>query len=87
MDKKLVFGAIGLMFGNAHLEGALAYGAEVAAICDLDPETLRNQAKSITFLRKSGQLITTTFSTTPKSPWFQLQFPTSFTDRLLASSL
>lgn len=45
MEKKLVFGAIGLMFGNAHLEGALAYGAEVAAICDLDAETLRKSGE------------------------------------------
>ena len=45
MEKKLVFGAIGLMFGNAHLEGALAYGAEVAAICDLDEETLRKSGE------------------------------------------
>ena len=45
MEKKLVFGAIGLMFGNAHLEGALAYGAEVAAICDLDPEVLRKSGE------------------------------------------
>lgn len=45
MEKKLVFGAIGLMFGNAHLEGALAYGAEVAAICDLNEETLRKSGE------------------------------------------
>lgn len=30
-----------MMFGMAHVEGALHYGAEVAAICDLNEKTLR----------------------------------------------
>ena len=41
MSEKLVMGAIGLMFGNAHVEGAIAYGAEIGLICDLDEKTLR----------------------------------------------
>ena len=45
MDKKLVVGNIGMMFGMAHLEGAMGYGAEIALICDKDPETLANAGK------------------------------------------
>lgn len=41
MEKKLVVGNIGMMFGMAHLEGAMSYNAEIAAICDCNPETLR----------------------------------------------
>lgn len=41
MEQKLVVGNIGMMFGMAHVEGALHYGAEVAAICDLNEKTLR----------------------------------------------
>ena len=52
MEKKLVFGAIGLMFGNAHLEGALAYGAEVAAICDCNEETLRKSGEKYNIPRE-----------------------------------
>lgn len=45
MEKKLVVGNIGMMFGMAHLEGALAYGADVALICDSNPETLKKAGK------------------------------------------
>ncbi len=41
MEQKLVVGNIGMMFGMAHVEGALHYGAEVAAICDLNEKNLR----------------------------------------------
>ena len=41
MEKKLVVGNIGMMFGMAHVEGAMHYGAEVAAICDLNEKNLR----------------------------------------------
>ncbi len=42
MEKKLKVANIGMMFGRAHLEGALGYdGAEVAMICDLKEENLR----------------------------------------------
>ncbi len=41
MEKKLVVANIGMMFGRAHIEGAMQYGAEIGAICDLDEEALR----------------------------------------------
>ena len=41
MDSKLTVANIGLKFGMSHIEGALANGAEIAAICDCDPEALR----------------------------------------------
>ncbi len=41
MEQKLVVGNIGMMFGMAHVEGALHYGAEIAAICDLNEKNLR----------------------------------------------
>lgn len=41
MNKNLTVACIGLQFGMAHLEGALQYGAEVAAICDCNAEHLR----------------------------------------------
>lgn len=41
MEKKLVVANIGMMFGRAHVEGAMSYGAEIAAICDLSEENLR----------------------------------------------
>ncbi|MBQ7542776.1 MAG: Gfo/Idh/MocA family oxidoreductase [Clostridia bacterium] len=41
MGKKLTAAIIGLKFGMAHLEGALRCGAEIAAICDSDPDALR----------------------------------------------
>ena len=37
----LKIAVIGLQFGMAHIEGALAYGAEIAAICDCNAEHLR----------------------------------------------
>ncbi len=40
MNKKLVVANIGMQFGRAHIEGALSYGAEIGAICDLDKEAL-----------------------------------------------
>lgn len=41
MDKKLVVANIGMKFGMSHVEGAMSYGAEIAAICDCDEENLR----------------------------------------------
>lgn len=41
MEKKLKVANIGMQFGRAHIEGALACGAEIAALCDLDPEGLK----------------------------------------------
>lgn len=41
MESKLVVGVIGLVMGKTHLEGVLAYGAEVGAICDVN-EVLLN---------------------------------------------
>lgn len=41
MEKKLNVANIGLRFGMSHIEGAMQYGAEIAAICDSDPENLR----------------------------------------------
>ncbi len=39
--KPLKIAVIGLRFGMAHIEGALAYGAEIVAICDCNAEHLR----------------------------------------------
>ncbi|MBE6717148.1 MAG: Gfo/Idh/MocA family oxidoreductase [Ruminococcaceae bacterium] len=41
MEKKIVAANIGMKFGMSHVEGALSYGAEIAAICDSDEENLR----------------------------------------------
>ncbi len=41
MEKKLVVANIGMKFGMSHVEGALNYGAEIAAICDCDEDNLR----------------------------------------------
>ncbi len=41
MDKKLKFANIGMKFGMCHVEGAMSYGAEIAAICDSNEENLR----------------------------------------------
>ncbi|MBQ6864709.1 MAG: Gfo/Idh/MocA family oxidoreductase [Clostridia bacterium] len=41
MDKKLVAANIGMQFGRAHIEGALSFGAEIGAICDLDEQSLQ----------------------------------------------
>ena len=41
MEKKLNVAVIGLRFGMSHIEGALACGAEIAAICDCCAEHLR----------------------------------------------
>ena len=41
MEKNLVVANIGMKFGMCHLEGAMSYGAEIAAICDSDEENLR----------------------------------------------
>lgn len=38
--EKLVVGVIGLGMGALHLKGAIEYGAEIALICDTDPEKL-----------------------------------------------
>ena len=39
--KPLKIAVIGLQFGMAHIEGASAYGAEIAAICDCNEDHLR----------------------------------------------
>ena len=41
MKDKLVAANIGMKFGMCHVEGAMNYGAEIAAICDCDEENLR----------------------------------------------
>ena len=41
MDKKLIVACIGMQFGMSHVEGAMSCGAEIAAICDSNPENLR----------------------------------------------
>lgn len=41
MENKLVVANIGMKFGMCHLEGAMSYGAEIAAICDSDEDNLR----------------------------------------------
>ena len=41
MDNKLVVANIGMKFGMSHVEGAIGYGAEIAAICDSNEENLR----------------------------------------------
>ena len=41
MDKKLRVANIGMKFGMSHVEGAMSYGAEIAAICDSNAENLR----------------------------------------------
>lgn len=41
MENKLVVANIGLKFGMSHIEGAMAYGAQIAAICDCDEDNLR----------------------------------------------
>ena len=41
MEQKLITAHIGLKFGMSHVEGALSGGAEIAYICDRDPEALR----------------------------------------------
>lgn len=41
MEKKLVVANIGMKFGMSHVEGAMGYGAEIAAICDSNEENLR----------------------------------------------
>lgn len=41
MENKLVVANIGMKFGMSHVEGAMSYGAEIAAICDCDEDNLR----------------------------------------------
>lgn len=41
MEKKLKVANIGMKFGMSHVEGAMSYGAEIAAICDSNEENLR----------------------------------------------
>lgn len=41
MEQKLVVGVIGLGFGRQHLKAAIEYGADVAAICDINPDKLK----------------------------------------------
>lgn len=42
MENKLTVGVIGLVMGKTHLEGVLAYGAEVGAICDINEDLLNS---------------------------------------------
>ncbi len=41
MKNKLSVANIGMKFGMCHVEGAMSYGAEIAAICDCNEENLR----------------------------------------------
>ncbi len=41
MKKELKVANIGMKFGMSHVEGAMNYGAEIAAICDCNEENLR----------------------------------------------
>ena len=41
MSKTLKVAVIGMHIGTSHAEGVLKYGAQIAAICDLNPETLK----------------------------------------------
>ncbi|MBR2868120.1 MAG: Gfo/Idh/MocA family oxidoreductase [Clostridia bacterium] len=41
MNQKIVVANIGMKFGMCHVEGAMSYGAEIAAICDKNEENLR----------------------------------------------
>ncbi len=41
MDRTLRSAHIGMKFGMSHIEGAMAFGADIAAICDTDPDNLR----------------------------------------------
>lgn len=41
MKEKIRSAHIGMKFGMSHVEGAIAYGAEIAAICDSDPGNLK----------------------------------------------
>ncbi len=40
MDRKIRSAHIGMQFGMSHIEGAMAFGAEIAAICDCDRKNL-----------------------------------------------
>ena len=40
MEQKLIVGVIGLGFGQSHMQAAMAYGAEIAAVCDTNVERL-----------------------------------------------
>lgn len=41
LEKKLNVACIGMRFGMSHIEGAMQYGANIAAICDCNEENLR----------------------------------------------
>ncbi len=41
MKKELKVANIGMKFGMCHVEGAMSYGAEIAALCDSNEENLR----------------------------------------------
>ncbi|MBQ7335399.1 MAG: Gfo/Idh/MocA family oxidoreductase, partial [Clostridia bacterium] len=45
MENKLVVGVIGMGFGRTHLQAAMAYGAEIAAVCDIDPVRLNTRCE------------------------------------------
>ena len=40
MENKLIVGVIGLGFGRSHMRAVIAYGAELAAVCDINEERL-----------------------------------------------
>lgn len=41
MNKKLIVGVIGLGMGKSHLQAAIDSGAQIGAICDINPEKLK----------------------------------------------
>ena len=41
MERTIRSAHIGMKFGMSHVEGAIAYGAEIVAICDSDPDNLK----------------------------------------------
>lgn len=43
MEKKMCVGVIGLVMGRHHLKGLVDRNIEVAAICDINPETLKKE--------------------------------------------
>lgn len=46
-EEKIVVGVIGLAMGRAHLKGAIACGAEVGKICDINTEWMASVAKEL----------------------------------------
>lgn len=46
METKLIVGVVGLSMGRFHLKAAINYGAEIAAVCDVNPETMKKEAEA-----------------------------------------